>query len=263
MKIFCLVQLLAMGLCVYGAEIMRLDAESDTLDVTGRGITFTDKAHSGKKAYICPKRVDLRSKASFKIKPDAYYVISAWVKTADEKPNHVFFGLVPYSNTGAYIAQHHFSPNPEVITELVKPAEKGDTTITVKSAAKWRRGRVFVVAFNAAADGSDIPNRDTSSTIASMKRNTPGGDVITLTKPLTKSYPAGTKVRQHQLGGHHYLKRGEVTPGEWTKWESAKVKGSSIRKAGQALVTLVINVDKKYREGTLLVDDIVVEEFEN
>jgi len=259
-KVF-LIQLLLACCCTYGAELMHFGAEAEKLDVSGSGITVTENAFSGKKAYYCPRRVELRTNGSFKINPDAYYIISAWVKTVDPVPGHMYLGLIPCTSDKKYIAHQYYSDNYAAVAELAKPAAKGDESITVKSGVKWKASRFNVVAFNAKADGSDLPNRELSSGIVSIKRNTPEGDVITFSKALKKDYPAGTLVREHSLGGYHYLKKGVIAPGSWVRWESPKVKGSSIRKADMAQVILVINLADEYKERGLFVDDIKVEEF--
>jgi hypothetical protein len=261
MKKFFLIPLMIIGYCTFCAEVMHLGAETGKSEVSGAGITVTDTAFSGKKAYLCPRRVELRSKTSFKINPDAYYIVSAWVKTVDPVPSHMYLGLIPCTADKKYIAHQYFSDTPAAVAELAEPAAKGNKSITVKNGLKWKATRFNAVAFNAKADGSDLPNRDVSSGIVSIKRNTPEGDVITFSKALKKDYPAGTLVREHSFGGYHYLKKGVIAPGSWVRWESRKIKGSSIRKADMAQVILVINLADEYKERGLFVDDIKVEEF--
>jgi hypothetical protein len=215
----------------------------------------------GTKYFTVPARSYPKyiSKTKIKVDPNKKYKVSMKLKQYGEEAPLVYIGFVPYTASGKTIGTHHGYYNTKgSLTTLSAPAEKGSSTLMVKDASKWKKGKYHNVAFNAKEDMSDTPNFDISYMISKIEKE---GDAykITLDKPLTKSYPAGTKVRQHRYGSTYiYLKYGKA-PKEWTVWKGKFGHGAILRKADYIRPLVMINA-KKEGSGVIFTDFIVEEE---
>ena len=237
--------------------LIKEDAENGKADFHGK-VEISDDAKNGKKAFLVKNHRAITSKKKFKIDPDKYYVVSVWVKAVGEKPSFAYLGIKPLDDKGRYISSQHVSAHPGTITELAAPCKAGDTVIKIKDGSKWKAHKHYVAAFNVEADKSDLPNRNVSDGIKSVEKKDDYYEV-TLLKPLKKAYPAGTKVREHRMGGYVYPKYGTV-PTEWTKWQGRKYKGSDLRKGTDAQLILLCNYRRKGQD--MLFDDLIIEEVD-
>lgn len=240
-----------------GQTLIKEDAESGSADFFGK-VEISDDAKNGKKAFLVKEQRTITSKKAFEIDPEKYYVVSVWVKAVGEKPSFASLNIKPLDSEGKYILAQYVNNYSKTLTELTAPCNPGDTTIKIKDGSKWKANKYCVVAFNAKADNSDLPNREVSPSIRSVEKKDDYYE-ITLLKPLEKAYPAGAKIREHYKKGYVYLKSGAV-PVEWTKLESKKVKGNRLRKGVTAQLVLRCN----YRcEGQgMLFDDLIIEEVD-
>ena len=228
------------------------------VDLSGR-ITISDDAASGKRSYKAG-RTELSVKEYIHLDPDYTYTISLKYKAADNNTAFIHVGVHPFDSAGRSISASNVAASNDTITRLLKPARKGDTVIYVHNATKWRNVPGRVAAFFAAADLSDIPNRNISGAIESIECNTVNGDVIRFKKPLTFDVPAGTLVRQHASAGpYHYVFSRSVKPGKWETWTSAPLTAANLRHAAKVRLVIVANAHGTAAKGTLLVDDIKVE----
>jgi hypothetical protein len=240
-----------------GETLIKEDAENGKADFHGK-VEISNDAKNGKKAFLVKNSRSIASKKKFKINPDKYYIASVWVKAVGEKPSYAYLGIKPLDTKGKYIRSRDVNSLPKTFTELTAPCKAGDTVIKVKDGSKWKVHKYYVAAFDTKADKSDLPNRNLSDGIKSIEKKD-GYYEITLLKPLKKAYPAGTKVREHRMGGYVYPKHGKV-PAEWTKWQGRKMKGSSLRKGTDAQLILLCNYGRKGQ--SMLFDDLIIEEVD-
>jgi hypothetical protein len=189
-----------------------------------------------------------------KVKAGKKYAISVKLKQLEGKNSSVLIGFIPYTAGGAVIKpQHGYNNTKGSFTVLTAAAAKGDKSITVKDASKWKTGKYFVAAFNAKQNKSDMPNFDIISGCVKIEKNT-----ITLKNVLKKDYSAGTKVRQHRYGATYiYAKHGSV-PTAWSTWKGEAVQGEMLRKAAYIRPMIIVNNKK---DGSIVFNNLTVEEF--
>lgn len=244
------------GTLAAGNVLIKEDANSGKPSSTG--VKITDQGRDGKKAFLVEGHKGLVLKDKFKIDPEKYYILSVWVKSIGDNSSLGYLGVSPYDAEGKQILSCHFSFVKGSETELAEPCKATDTVVKVKDASKWRNHKHFVIAFGAKDDKSDLPNRNVSSGIQNIEKK---DDIyeITLDKPIGKDYPAGTKVREHQMGGYVYVKAGKI-PNEWTKWAGKPLKGSMIRGGDAGRLVLLCNYGQKGQN--MLFDELMVEEVD-
>ena len=155
-----------------------------------------------------------------KIDPSKKYRFSGEVRKAPDAPSALFLaGFILYDKDNKQIMTQHIRYIPGTLTELAADAKAGDTTVKIKNGARWNTKGAHFVAFNAGT----YPNRELSEQIKSIKR-TGNIWIVTLSKPLTKSYKAGTKV-QIQASGAHFTPASVAMPdSNWKKF-SFEVRG--------------------------------------
>ena len=117
---------------------------------------------------------------------------------------HVYF--FQFNDAQRRIGSHHVWGNADSVTELVGPAIRGANEFVVKDASKWKKpmpqAGTNIVAFDAKADGSDLPNFKIDYYIKDVTQLADGTWKVEMKTPLRRSSPAGTLVRQHYDGGH-------------------------------------------------------------
>lgn len=138
------------------------------------------------------------SKKMFKYDPSKKYTISADIMTDCKEKQPVMISIIFFDDKGGFIQTREYLVAPNGFTELAKPMSPTDKVITIKKPAGFKKHSQwpYVLAFEAKADESDLPNRKVTTKIQKMDI---GADTITLhvNKPTFVSYPAGTKVRLH------------------------------------------------------------------
>ena len=167
------------------------------------------------------KQLCLLGLASALSLPAADLVINSpnkWVETADFIPvesakDYEFLCKVSggsgklsarisqYNKDRRRIGFHNVNGAMETYTTLVKPSVKGQTSILVADASKWdfpKKGKIL--AFDAKADGADLPNHSLCYYIKSVAK-VQGGYKIEFDRPLFFGRPAGCGVRVHRDGG--------------------------------------------------------------
>ena len=196
----------------------------------------------GEKAFVSTvKGYKLYSlKKKIQIDPDKKYLVSVKVKQITDKPSYIWIGFVPYNAKGRRIGLEHGENNTKgSFTSLTADVAKGAKTITVKDASKWKKGKYYYVAFDAKEDMSDIPNFNIAN-ISKIEDNT-----ITLSKALSKAYPAGTMVRQHRSGGTYIYTKSGKAPEKWTVWKGKPAQGAIFRKAAYVFPMIMIRCNAK------------------
>lgn len=85
--------------------------------------------------------------------------------------------------------------------KLVKPAQKGEKSFIIADNPLWQNYKKYrLAAFNAQADMSDLPNRFCEYYVSNVEKTSEGLQV-TLSRPLSRNYPADMQVRLHGDAG--------------------------------------------------------------
>lgn len=163
--------------------------------------------------------MNYRSKGVFAVDPGKSYKVTGEFKAKDgTKPAILYFGIVPFNAQKRQIYSETVYVVKGTNTELTADVKVGDTVLKAKDCSKWKF-RGSVIAFNAKADFSDVPNSNLSPVIKDIKKD---GDVytITLTKPIKKAYPKGTAIRQHRPAGtyQYCAAAGRRLTNQWTTY---------------------------------------------
>ncbi len=170
----------------------------------------------------------LRSKATYDIDPAKKYTISGDVRLAAGKAPYFYLALIPKTADGKEIKSSSVNAAKGTETELAAEAKTGDKVLKIKDGSKWNAKHSYPhVAFDVKDALADLPNPNVSDMEKGGVKKTESGWEVTLKKPLTKAYPAGTKVRQHFSGGTfiYPVKHAPATP-EWEK-RIGKISGMS------------------------------------
>ena len=160
----------------------------------------------------------LLSKKKIKIDPAKQYRISGEFCLKGGRPVTLYLGFAPSDKNDVPIAPCALRGKNDTLTTVAENAKEDDKVIKVKDASKWdTKSQNSYIAFNAAEDYSDMPNRNTVATAAPNARKV--GEVweIALKTPLKADVAAGTPVRQ-QFGGALYIYAAGSfkTVGVWT-----------------------------------------------
>lgn len=152
--------------------------------------------------------ISLVSKKIITINPAKKYRISGEFKAAKGAPAAgIIMGFVPFDKNGVRIRTAEYNTVADTMTETAAAAKAGSKTIVLKDASKWDNKVPYnVIAFNVADDFSDLPNRNIIGIVPGGVKMRDGVWEVTLSAPLKKDVPAGTKVRQ-QRGGDSYINR--------------------------------------------------------
>ncbi|OQA86743.1 MAG: hypothetical protein BWY31_01145 [Lentisphaerae bacterium ADurb.Bin242] len=163
------------------------------------------------------KNIYVFSRTYYPLKKDTQYTLSGEFRlpAGVQKMSPFYFGIAFYDQNKKWM--HGMESCPVIGTEtvLTAPANKGDRTIKVKDASKWRK-QVSVTAFGIQPDGGDLPNRAISPGITNIVRQ---GDIweISFRRPLSAAYPNGTTVRQQTGGPYYYTAANQPLTGNWQK----------------------------------------------
>ena len=194
---------------------------------------------------VTGQRVEVVSRP-FAIDPAKTYKFSMEVRrTPGSGEGTCYVGNWSISEKNVRMLPQHVMAAPGTDSTLAVDAQKGAKEIVIKRPAKWRddfKKVYWSVVFDAKADLSDLPNLS-GNTITAAEAD--GENLkLTLQKPLTADYPAGTAVRCHSSGGGMYggmmakVPAEEWTPLAWTvsgiapsgnpmgKWWRGTVKGA-------------------------------------
>ncbi|OQA86214.1 MAG: hypothetical protein BWY31_01417 [Lentisphaerae bacterium ADurb.Bin242] len=181
--------------------------------------------------------VNLCTNNSFKVYPDAEYELSGLFRTPGGQPDltRFEFGFDPIDANGNPIPPESVSCVTGTDSILAAPVNIGDTAIRIRGNGTWHKNGH--IAFQTNPSFSDLPNRNTAAYF-----NYGGtGEVMTLSlrNPMSRAYPAGTAVRNHNNQRLSIGSRLGKAPYEWTRF-SARIKG----------VGLMGNINNQWWPGT-------------
>lgn len=228
----------AMMLGMLLAGTLALGAAETVLAIT-EAKQLPGKMEPSESGAFCRKgRFTVYSRPTFKVDPAATYVVSGEFRaTEDGDKVTLFYGFAPLNAAKKRIVGSNCMTVAKTsIGELAEAAAKGAETLKIRNAGNWKASPRYLVAFHAAADGSDIPNFNLSPV---MKKDgiakLENGDIeVSLSKPLAADYPAGTKVRLHiSNGGLLYCAASRKTLTD--EWQAFSGKVSGIAPQGNKL----------------------------
>lgn len=135
-------------------------------------------------------------------------------------PSTFYFGVQPFDEQGRIISPLEVRAFPDTETALLESVESGSHTLLVKDASRWKTGQDRCIAFDIDIMGkfSDLPNRNITPVGIEAISDTGKGWVVTLSKPLKKSWVSGTGVRQHGASAR-YIYCGAINQPIPTEWQ--------------------------------------------
>ena len=196
------------------------------------GLEYLAAGPHGSRCFAVPKGKKMYMGREFiKIDPDGEYEYSAELCSSGKSGNHSDIGLALYDSKKQLIAHSSvaYVPGSEAVTAA--PVAKGAKTMLLKNADEWetlrkRGGRI--IAMNAKADFSDLPNRNLCYFIAKISKKD-GLTEVQLTQGSSKAYPEGTPVRLHRDGGYQWsLLEFQKVPNVW-KTFTGRISGTAVR----------------------------------
>jgi hypothetical protein len=135
------------------------------------------------------------------------YKLSGEFKAIGNDSSKLYFGYAPYTEDKRLITTASITWLQGTETSLSQPCKASDKTIYIKSSDNWVTGRNYCAAFDdgKAEKFSEVPNFNLSSMGIEKIRKVDDAYELTFRTSCGKSYPAGTKVREHQsTGGYIY-----------------------------------------------------------
>lgn len=223
------IALLAVGCATaFAAEVLKPAEQKDFLKDSK--ISFADGVFTCKGGPAV-----VMSSATFPVDSAKKYKISGKFRAkSGTEPTAFFAGYVPLDAKNAPIPSTAINIFANTDTELVEPAKVGDTVLKVKDASKWNLKSPFaLVAFNAKADLSDLPNTETVDAVPGKIENKGNVWEVTLKAPLKKAYAKGTAVRQHAHGAT-YIYNGAISRKTTDDWQNFSGVISGHAKSGNA-----------------------------
>ena len=183
--------LLAVGMIGFATEYNFSKGEDCTYEIR-------QKVEEKNGVFTLKGMVHFWTKKMFTPEAGKKYRVSAEIRTDSKgRMPGVCLAVVYFNDKGKFIWTREYMAVPNSFTELAKPVVMTDTILTLKAPAwKWEKNKTYVVAFEAKADESDLPNAKVSTRIKSIVQKS-NNLKITLSKPLYAEFPAGTKVRLH------------------------------------------------------------------
>ena len=156
----------------------------------------------------------------FPVDPAKKYIISGEFRSDGKAGNApaVLLGVIPFDGSKRQIARSMVDAIANTETELAAAVRKGDKTLFVKDASKWKKApNAYAVAFDIKPDYADLPNRKLALLIKKVVQVKDGWQ-IDVSQPVNRDYPAGTKVREHQEGSYCWcgLQNKTFSGNEWT-----------------------------------------------
>lgn len=165
------------------------------------------------------------SAKTFAVNKGKTYTISGEFRSTDASKTgaRLLIGFSPLTADGKVISATSVMMANTQLGELAEAAAPGAKQIKVKNVSAWKiNSAIFQVAFNAKADFSDLPNFDLSPKLIHGALAVDANGVATLKfkTPLTKAYPAGTRIRLHRAGDYYLFVGLKTNPKKLTtEWQ--------------------------------------------
>jgi hypothetical protein len=268
---------IAAGTIVAGENLVKNGGAEDAAAVKKWHISLsqnTEDKTGGKASFQGEAKNIFASSQLIEIDPSKAYQLSGSFKSIGKDKGKCYLGFMLFNAKKRGIGLANVISQKGSSTELAADAKAGDKVLKLKNCSKWNKKLIprTVIAFNTKEDYSDLPNYNLSKSAVKLEQK--GGIYeVTLSSPIKKAFPAGTKVRAHlNYGGYQYCAASNKTvPGEWKKY-SATVKGMEKTTNSNTKfwpgtkfvkVIAIINYGKKKDQDTkTLFDDIILTEVE-
>ncbi len=161
---------------------------------------------------------------------NATYDVSVKVRRVPNTPAFIgHIGFMLYDEAKVMLPTLWYRFEYGSFSTLLEKASQGSKKIVIKRPAKFPSDyirRNLHIVFNAAKDLSDLPNR-TANKILDCEEISETELELTLAKPLSENYAAGSGVRLHSPGPEMYtLLNGKPVSEEWVEL-SGKIKGEA------------------------------------
>ena len=185
------------------------------------------------------------------------YHIEGWFKSGGSVDSKIYFGFKPYDKDGIFISHQSVDAYLGSETTLCEDANSGDMQIKIADKTSWVVWTSSYVAFNVDDSGNynDLPNYDLVRGVRYIEDVADDYDcwLIELDYPLTSSYLAGTKVREHKSGGGYLYSAasGSYVPTSWTEYSADVFEESDVG-----------TVKDKWRKGTKFAEIIILANYQ-
>lgn len=181
----------------------------DRNDITLRGATLSDSVFK-----ITGKQTQIISNVKIPVSNHPVFS-SVTIENTGDNPTCIYIGYAVYTKDGIWLSGSNYPFKNVKNTLNLVSAKAGDNKIIVDSNPDaWEKN--CYLAMDVKEDLSDIPNTTLADgKIVDVKPSDNGKYEITLSKPLTKDYPSGTKIRIHGKSGDYlYTNKLVLNPGE-------------------------------------------------
>ena len=195
-------------LCAYPLNVnfkmgkLLLDSNNEkSLDIKPLS-TNTKSSKDKSKIYEVKGTQTLKSSDFIAIEKGKIYKLSGEFRAVGKGESRFFFGYFPYTENKEVLTSQSFNFIKGTGTELVRPCKDKDKIIYVKDAQKWVSNKNGRIAFETDNSGnySDIPNINLSSSGINKIEKSNNCYKLFLAKAVGKTYPVGTKIREHGTG---------------------------------------------------------------
>jgi hypothetical protein len=163
---------------------------------------------------------------------DKQYNLEGWFKSVGSSgQSKIYFGYVPYDKDYVIIKNEEVHPILNTETTLFNDVNSSDTVVNITDGSGWDKTIWHSrIAFEIDDSGNylDLPNRELSNRLGSDSSLGIPPEIVDMGDhwevrlydlSVGKSYPAGTKVRQHKSGGTYIYDGGSgFVPNDWTKY---------------------------------------------
>ena len=194
----------------------------ESAEWTGAISRLTETQEGGPDEYVLQAhgRTFLFSSQALPIDPTKIYSLRGKFRAVPgTSPSTFYFGVQPFDGQGRVISPEAVRAFPATETMLLEPAVAGSCILLVKDASRWKAGQDRCIAFDVDTTGKygDLPNRSVTAAGVDAIRDSGKGWMVTLAKPLQRSWPTSTSVRQHGISAR-YIYCGAINqalPAEW------------------------------------------------
>lgn len=199
--------------CINGIDewglLINGGAESGLLNWSGWTSSPIIDVHSGAKSFYIIGSKAILSTQMIEIESSKTYNLSGWFKAGGLNKSVLLFGFQPLDVNNNRIWPQYVNAVPNSNTTLYSNYVAGSKVIQVVNCSGFNDGPTSrtnsYMAFNVQSDYSDLPNRELSNpNITSIVPYADHCDITFNLAVSSKSYSAGTKVRQH-LASSSYI----------------------------------------------------------
>ncbi len=215
-------------------QVMMAAVFAGTLNIFGAGleVTAADQLTPGKKqiniesageanTFKIQGATSVFSKDSMAVDPAKKYRLSGKFRNGSDVKNlRVSFGVNCLDDKKRPIPGGSVDIVKGTETELAADFKADETVLKVKDGSEWKKGKIVVFKADASGKLADLPNTQTEYVlVANIAPNADNQYDVTMSKPLKRSYPAGTVVRQHEMGQwFHFIALNKPLTADWQEF---------------------------------------------